>query len=291
MKVKLISHTPDPEAVCARAAKGDTDIRPSHRITDFDDGGWEGILRFCIKHGHHGVLEHANFTFSVEGVSRACSHQLVRHRLATFDQQSQRYVDFTAPLDPTHKSYDGPFASLMQAFRETGELPGDPDPVRTIEAYFVFPPTIRRKPEAARALAKTYARAVDEYAGLVKTGVPPEDARFVFPNGMKTNLTATLNYRALFDIASERLCTRAQWEIRVLFSLMKREVRQVSPFLGERLQPKCIHLGYCNEAKRAWATCQLMPHMTSVLDEGAPAGPPPKPPAAPAAVPMATPST
>ncbi|MGH7338920.1 MAG: FAD-dependent thymidylate synthase [Candidatus Rokuibacteriota bacterium] len=284
MKVKLISHTPQPEAVCARAAKGDTDIRPSHKITDYDEGGWEGILKFCIQHGHHGVLEHASFTFSIEGVSRACSHQLVRHRIATFDQQSQRYVDFTSLLDPTSKSYDVALAAVTSAMRETGELPTDPDPVKTIEAYFVFPPTIRRKPETARALSKTYVKSVGEYAALVKSGVPPEDARFVFPNGMKTNLTATLNYRAIYDIAAERLCTRAQWEIRVLFSLMKREIRQVAPFLGERLQPKCIHLGYCNEAKKAWATCQLMPHMSTVLGPSPSAGPPPVTPAPPTPV-------
>ena len=270
MKVKLIGHTPNPEAVCARAAKGDTDIRPSHKITEYDGGGWEGILKFCLEHGHHGVFEHAHFTFSIEGVSRACSHQLVRHRIATFDQQSQRYVDFTVLLNPDDKAFDKALYDVVTAFRDTGRLPESPDPVKALEAYFVFPPTIRRHPESARALASSYAQDVLEYDRLVKGCVPPEDARFVFPNGMKTNLTATLNYRAIYDISDERLCTRAQWEIRVLFALMKREVRTVSPFLAERLQPKCLHLGYCNEAKKAWATCQLMPHMSTVL--GAAAG-------------------
>ena len=283
MKVKLISYTPEPEAVCARAAKGDTDIRPSHLITDYDKGGWEGILKFCLEHGHHGVFEHAHFTFSIEGVSRACSHQLVRHRIATFDQQSQRYVDFTILLDPKHKSYDAGLTEVITAYQREGQLPETPDPVRALESYFVFPPTIRRKPLTARALAKSYADAVVEYANLVKSGVPPEDARFVFPNGMKTNLTATLNFRAIYDIAYDRLCTRAQWEIRVLFSLMKREMRLVSPFMGQRLQPKCIHLGYCNEAKKAWQTCQLMPHMSEVLSTGVAARPPPAAPPAPSA--------
>lgn len=265
MKVKLIESTPHPEAVCARAAKGDTDIRPSHKITDYDAGGWEGILKFCLEHGHHGVFEHAHFTFSIEGISRACSHQLVRHRIATFDQQSQRYVDFTILLDPAHKSFDKPLYDVIQAYRATGSLPKDPDPVKALEAYFVFPPTIRRKPESALALAHTYADDVMEYHKLVKSGVPPEDARFVFPNGMKTNITATMNFRAIYDISYDRLCTRAQWEIRVVFALMKREIRNVSPFFADRLQPKCIHLGYCNEAKKAWETCQLMPHMSTVI--------------------------
>lgn len=278
MKVKLIEHTPHPEAVCARAAKGDTDIRPSHQITEYDQGGWEGILRFCLEHGHHGVFEHAHFTFSIEGVSRACSHQLVRHRIATFDQQSQRYVDFTTLLDPANKAFDKLLADVIDAYRTTGRLPDSPETVRSIERYFVFPPTIRRRHETAMALAKSYADSVLEYHKLVKSGVPPEDARFVFPNGMKTNLTATLNYRAIYDIADDRLCTRAQWEIRVLFALMKREVRQVSPFLADRLQPKCIHLGYCNEAKKAWETCQLKPHMSQVLPR--PAGAPAKAPSA-----------
>ena len=275
MKVKLIEHTPHPEAVCARAAKGDTDLRPSHAIADYEKGGWEGILKFCLEHGHHGVFEHAHFTFSIEGVSRACSHQLVRHRIATFDQQSQRYVDFTILLDPNHKMYDKEFSEVIEAYRASGKLPESPDPVKAIERYFVFPPTIRRRPESARQLASSYADDVLEYTKLVKGGVPPEDARFVFPNGMKTNITATLNYRAIYEIADDRLCTRAQWEIRVLFALMKREVKTVSPFLAERLQPKCIHLGYCNEGKKAWETCQLMPHMSQVLQPTT--APPPKP--------------
>src|SRR5574342_935264 len=120
MKVKLIAHTPDPEAVCARAAKGDTDIRPSHLITEYDAGGWEGILKFCLQHGHHGVFEHAHFTFSIEGISRACSHQLVRHRIATFDQQSQRYVDFTSLLDPSNKAYDARLASVVRNYKASG---------------------------------------------------------------------------------------------------------------------------------------------------------------------------
>lgn len=273
MKVKLIEHTPHPEAVCARAAKGDTDIRPSSKITEYDAGGWEGILKFCLEHGHHGVFEHAHFTFSIEGISRACSHQLVRHRIATFDQQSQRYVDFTILLDPGNKAFDKGLHEVIESYRATGKLPEEPDPVKALETYFVFPPTIRRKPENARALAKTYADDVIEYHKLVKSGVPPEDARFVFPNGMKTNITATMNFRAIYDIAAERLCTRAQWEIRVVFALMKREMRDVSPFFAERLQPKCLHLGYCNESKKAWETCQLMPHMAQVLKPVPHAGP------------------
>jgi thymidylate synthase (FAD) len=168
------------------------------------------LIRHIVESGHHSILEHVFFTFAIEGISRACSHQLVRHRLASYSQQSQRYVK-------------GPFDYVTPvSWTKADESMG------------------RRYEQAMDDLDRLYQEAV-------AVGIPAEDARFVLPNATTTNLTMTMNLRELLHAVGIRTCLRAQWEIRRLFKQIRQAVHDADPFLGSFLMIKCDRLGYCDE--------------------------------------------
>lgn len=193
------------------------------------DEKMRALIRSVIESGHGTVIEHISFTFAISGVSRSLTHQLVRHRMGvSFDQQSQRYVKYK------HPEYTVP-ASIA----EDGELRG-------------------KFSEAVEA-------NVELYRDLLAQEVPAEDARFLFPNGMQTNLVMTVNLRQLIHMSGLRLCTMAQWEIRKLFALIKAEVRRVSPFLSQFLVIKCVSLGYCDEQRNQDEHCKVRPHKHTVF--------------------------
>ena len=188
------------------------------------------LVNRVIESGHGSTIEHIVFTFAITGVTRTLSHQLVRHRAGVaFDQQSQRYVTFKK-------------AATMQP----GSVAEADDEIR------------------ARFDAATQG-ALELYGDLVEAGIPAEDARFVFPNATRTNLIMTVNLRALIHMSGLRLCTMAQWEIRRLFQLIRHEIFAVSPFLGSFLAPKCVPLGYCDEAGNRDGHCPIRPHKDAVL--------------------------
>ena len=184
MQVTLIQATPNPIETISKIASICYDSDPKNPL---------GLVKHLYKNGHHSVFEHIYFTFKIEGISRACSHQLVRHRHCSFTQRSQRYC-----------SEDG-FGAVR------------PDSMD--EGFF------------------DYMREVDwYYKTLQERGVPNEDARYVLPNACETSLYLSCNLRELIHIANERLCTRAQWEIR---ELVKQMVDLVDPALQFMLVPKC----------------------------------------------------
>lgn len=168
------------------------------------------LIRELVKRGHTSVLEHAVFTFSIEGVSRVCTHQLVRHRIASYSQQSQRYVKLTG-------------------------------------ASVVVPPSIASKPEAKEVFDKAVRECLKAYQELLKLGIPPEDARFVVPQGVRTNIVVTMNARSLLNFFELRCCYRAQWEIRQLAWKMLELVKKVAPTIFEKAGPPCISRGVCPE--------------------------------------------
>ena len=191
MQVTLIQSTPNPIETIAKIASICYDSDPKNPT---------GLVKHLYRNGHHSVFEHIYFTFKIEGISRACSHQLVRHRMCSFTQRSQRYCSedgFRAVLPP---SIDDNFG----------------------ERYFAYNDGVL---DARKC-----------YADLVDVGVPNEDARYVLPNGCTTELYLSCNLRELIHIANERLCTRAQWEIR---DLVKEMVSLVDPELQFMLVPKC----------------------------------------------------
>ena len=188
------------------------------------------LVRRVIESGHGSTIEHVVFTFAITGVTRTLSHQLVRHRVGVaFDQQSQRYVNYKRPAYMVPASLDDAGAGLRERFE--------------------------REMDDALGL----------YGELLGAGVPGEDARFVMPNATRTNLLMTINLRALIHVSGLRLCTMAQWEIRRLFQLVRHEVFAVSPFLGSFLAPKCVPLGYCDEAGNRDGHCPIRPHRDEVL--------------------------
>ena len=188
------------------------------------------LINGVIESGHGSTIEHIVFTFGITGVSRTLSHQLVRHRAGVaFDQQSQRYV--------TYK-----------------------------KAATMLPQTIAdADPELRERFEAQVGGSMALYGELVAAGIPGEDARFVFPNGTRTNLVMTTNLRALIHMSGLRLCTMAQWEIRRLFQLIRHEIFSVSPFLGSFLAPQCVPLGYCDEMNNRDGHCPIRPHRDQVL--------------------------
>lgn len=212
-RVSLLRHTPDPErtvALAARLCYSDTDIEALRER--LDDAACERLLRRIIRLGHLSVLEHASFTFGIEGISRATSHQLVRHRIASYSQQSQRYV----------------------AFRE--------------EFDYIIPPTIRGEEELKGRFEAVMAELFNTYRWLMDRGVPAEDARYVLPNAAETKIIVTMNARELLHFFSLRCCERAQWEIREMAKRMLRLVKRVAPVIFEKAGPGCVR-GGCPEGE------------------------------------------
>lgn len=210
--VNLIAATPDAPKVVAAAAKlcygasGVNDIMRGlspEKIASF--------LKMLREAGHMSPFEHASFTFAVGGLSRVCTHQLVRHRLASYSQQSQRYVGMG------------------------GES-------------CVVPPKISKEARAMELFEAQLQKAWECYSELVKMGIPEEDARFILPHGTETKIVVTMNARELHHFFSIRLCKRAQWEIRELARLMLAVARAAAPEIFGLAGPPCITLGRCTEA-------------------------------------------
>ncbi len=199
MKVSLIAFTPNAEKVCADAAAVCTRSYDGKRA-----------LQHALASGHESVLEHAVFTFRVEGISRAALAQITRHRLASFSVESQRYVKL-----------------------------GIPD--------FVIPESIRSSAFASE-VESTMRYCMNLYQRLLDAGVPAEDARFVTPQAVPTSFILTMNARELRHFFSLRCCNRAQWEIRKLADEMFRLCRQKAPMLFVNAGPGCVK-GSCPEKR------------------------------------------
>jgi thymidylate synthase (FAD) len=190
-----------------------------------------------LKTGHASPLEQVVFWFGLSGVSRALSHQLVRHRIGiSFEQQSQRYVRY-----------------------------------REDRLEYVTPKSWTRDPVMAAEYERLMAEITRVYRTALEKGIPAEDARFVLPNATPTHFQIMVNFTELLHIADLRLCWRAQWEIRQMVARMRREVMRAVPELGAYLQPKCgdRRTGYCDEPRKDWEQCplgKLRPHKEQILE-------------------------
>ncbi|KUK13350.1 MAG: thymidylate synthase [bacterium] len=213
MKVKLLNFTPKPDLtvyLAARVCYSKVGIEELEE--EISDERVKKLIRKVVMSGHHSVLEHAYFTFGVEGVSRVTTHQLVRHRIASYSQQSLRWVD----------------AKDMEV---------------------VVPPSILERPEALMLFNEAIEKTREVYDKLLRIGVPKEDARFVIPQGISSKIVFSMNARELHHFFRLRLCTRAQWEIRELARLVLAEVRKVAPIIFEKVGPPCVMEGKCFEEK------------------------------------------
>lgn len=214
MKVTLIRFTPRPDEACAIAARTCTSFEIPEEA-DLD------TLAKALESGHESLAEHASFTFAVDGISRACSHQLVRHRLASYAQQSQRYVDFNKDFECV---VPGSIATREGPVTEDGRTAAE-----------VYGDTLHAIHEATEA--------------LVRAGIPREDARYLLPNAMSTNIIVTMNGRELRHFCSLRCCNRAQWEIRKLAEEMRILAQSVAPVIMKGTGPRCKQVGYCPEKR------------------------------------------
>lgn len=234
MNVKLITYTPDAEKVIAAAAKlcyAKSDIDTLYE--NLTPEKVESFLKMLEDLGHESPVEHASFTFGIEGVSRALLAQITRHRIASFSVQSQRYVsktDFTYILPPEIEKIPEAKAEFIAAMEEDA---------RHYES-------LREKLTAAHLKANLEAGMKEAEAKRAAEKKANEDARFVLPNACDTRIIMTMNVRSLHNFFRLRCCNRAQWEIRELAIAMLKEVRAVCPLLFGRAGPSCLW-GACSE--------------------------------------------
>ncbi|KGN01685.1 FAD-dependent thymidylate synthase [Clostridium botulinum] len=226
LKVRLIEYTPNPEKVIASAAKlcysavGVDDI-----LEGLDEENIQGFLNKLMSYGHMSPIEHVSFTFAVEGVSRSLTHQLVRHRIASYSQQSQRYVklnQFNYIVPPEIEKND----KAREIFIEAME--------KSQKAY----------DEIVDILKEKYIDNGMKKLAAEKKAI--EDARYVFPNACETKVVITMNARSLMNFFEHRCCNRAQWEIHALADEMLKQVRKVAPILFKNAGPLCVK-GNCPE--------------------------------------------
>lgn len=211
IKVKLLEHTPHPERVVAMAARLCYSAAGAEELAEkMTDEQVEKLVDKIIQMGHASTMEHVSFTFGIEGVSRVLTHQMVRHRLASYSQQSQRYVaehDFE----------------------------------------YILPPSIAERPEASERFKALMENIQQAYNDLVEAGVPKEDARYVLANATETKIVVTMNARSLMHFFNLRCCNRAQWEIRELAYKMLAEAKAVAPLLFKNAGASCVATGHCPE--------------------------------------------
>ncbi len=213
MQVELLYHTPDPERAIATAARlCYAPIGASELMETMPEERVRSVLSTIMRSGHFSTLEHASYTFAIDGVSRALTHQLVRHRLASFNQQSQRYVQFKNGIE------------------------------------VIKPPTIEADSEASALFDDMMEQTAVAYAKLLDLGIPAEDARFVLPNAAETKIVVTMNVRELLHFFTLRCCRRAQWEIRELALAMLDLVYPTAPFIFMDAGASCVR-GSCSEGK------------------------------------------
>ena len=249
IKVTLLTHTPNPEQTVAMAAK--LCYSPSG-IEDIREGLTEekttAFINMLYDLGHASPTEHVSFTFGIEGISRACSHQLVRHRIASYSQQSQRYVDgtkfdFVTPPEITNNPralevYNRVLAEQAKAYREIRDA--------LVVGYisdFLGEAQTGSDEEMMNAFKESNKT---QYSAFVKKA--NEDARFILPNASTTKIVCTFNARSLHNFFAHRCCNRAQWEIREVAEQMLLECLKVAPNLFKNCGPSCL-FGPCPEGK------------------------------------------
>ena len=254
-KVTLLNYTPSPEQTVAMAAKLCYSKSDIETVRDgLTEEKTASFLDMLSSLGHQSPIEHASFTFGIEGISRACSHQLVRHRIASYSQQSQRYVDgssfeyvtppsiaenpellekYNKALELEAKAYvevrDALIVQSIKKYIENNKSVniGDLSGMSDSDIILEFKNTDKKKFSAFEKLAN-------------------EDARFILPNACTTKIICTFNARSLLNFFEHRCCNRAQWEIRDVAQQMLILVKEVAPHIFQKAGPGCVY-GSCPE--------------------------------------------
>ncbi len=214
MKVRLINYTKDPEKIVAQSARLCYSALSVENLKEkLNDESIIKLIKKIMKLGHYSVLEHATFTFAIEGISRVTSHQLVRHRLASFSQQSQRYVKVSNEGFP-----------------------------------YIIPKSITKDKKYAKIFIDAIKKLDGIYQLLLDHNIEAEDARYILPQAVTTKMIISANARELLHIFKLRCCNRAQWEIKYVAMNMLREVKKIAPTIFENAGPPCI-LRPCSEGE------------------------------------------
>lgn len=225
---ELINYTPNPEKTIATAGKLCYSNSNIYKLLDsLNEDAIEQFINKLMEMGHESPLEHVTFTFAIEGVSRTLTHQLVRHRIASYSQQSQRYVN--------ESNFE-----------------------------YIVPPSIAKNQRSISKFTNLMTSINRVYNELIDAGIPKEDARYILPNATETKIIVTFNVRSLLHFFSLRCCNRAQWEIRILANLMLAEVKKVAPLLFKKAGSTCKQKGYCPEGKMS---CGIAPTLDFLLDK------------------------
>jgi thymidylate synthase (FAD) len=215
MKVKLVAWTKEAEKnVTAAIRQCYSPIGAIGLRKKIDKETQARLIKQVLGSGHTSTIEHAVFTFAIEGVSRALTHQLVRHRIASFSQQSQRYVDLSKK-----------------------------------KLKYITPPEVSGQKDIKKEYQKTMNLIEKQYKKMISLGIKPEDARYILPNACETKIVLTMNARSLLNFFAERCCNRAQWEIRQLANLMLIQAKKVAPNLFQSAGPSCETEKICWEGK------------------------------------------
>lgn len=215
--VILLNHTPNPVRAIAVAARlcysplGASDLKEG-----MSDEACESLVKNLLASGHMSAFEHASFTFAIDNISRACTHQLVRHRVASYNQQSQRYVTYN---------------------------------LRDESVATIIPDSVKENVYALEAFQKAMKAINEAYETMIDHEIPAEDARYILPNACETKIVVTMNIRELMHFFSLRCCNRAQWEIRYMADEMLRLCREIAPLIFKNVGPACITSGKCPEGK------------------------------------------
>jgi len=213
MKVQIINYSKNIEMMVAQAARLCYSSKSIQEIAEsLDKNKQEKLIKKIMKLGHYSVLEHVYFTFGIENISRTCSHQLVRHRIASFSQKSQRYV-------------------------KLGK-----------EKQYVIPYSIQNNANLLNKFEEIAAKSYDLYQEMLEKNIPAEDARYILPQAIGTSIIFTANARELIHFFRLRCCNRAQWEIRELAISMLGMVKKEAPLIFKDAGPPCL-IGPCPEGE------------------------------------------
>ncbi len=226
--VILLSHTENPELVVATAARlcySGSDVESLKEKLSSGDVG--KFIEKLLSLGHNSVFEHASFTFAIEGISRVTTHELVRHRLASYSQQSQRYIEEKQIFD------------------------------------YITPKSIEDNDGMKAKYEAFMSASYDLYNELIQNGVAKEDARFVLPNAKEAKIIVSMNARELMHFFNLRMCARAQWEIRQMAGKMCKLAKEVAPSIFSKAGASCDTLGYCPEGAMCCGRYPTFEAMTS----------------------------
>ncbi len=236
MLVELIAHTNDPERTIAAAAKlCYSDAHIDTLLEGLTPEKTAAFLQKLSDVGHASPIEHASFTFGIEGVSRSFLAQITRHRIASYSVQSQRYVaenSFEFVVPPEIEAIPEAKEEFLAAMRED-------------QLHYERLTAILQKKHRETLLREG---KTEKEADRAAQKMAIEDARFVLPNACDTKMICTFNARSLLNFFSHRCCNRAQWEIRDVACQMLALVREAAPHIFEKAGPPCLR-GACPEGK------------------------------------------